>query len=763
MTLAVIGLMLSLSVLPRAGGLARADDLPPGTVYVHFHGCPTQSSGGLNWSYDTLTSTCKEPAWYVTFSLTSEGQKYGSQWIGGDPRDQVFNNVPAHIFSLSGAIVPYDREPVVYCQGGDGSASGQYVQMEVHGDNNGYTVHPALGPIGYVVCDWFASAKDPGNEATASIAIDVHLCPAGYDLGSADHNALPAACKDTKGGIPFSVESNRNAAQKQATGDQVAGGVYYQYLLPDFVQITATEDGYLTPRVFCRGEMPGDDFPTSEIPANGGTFAYNLIDREHLICDWYIAPAAAGTISVNNHLCVGTGPDLHNADMNTLAQQCQQKMNGSGFTLKSQNENRQTTTGTDDDSAITWKEVAPGHLTIGQSPLAGFSAPRVFCSSLDDGKGGSTEYKELGVNGHAVDVSLEPGGSLACDWFNFPTSVDQSGALYVYTFACPDGFDATKATLKQTSTTCKDPQNEVGFQFVSSNKQTSGKTGQAQQGAIIWYGVPTNQGLTLVATPVAGFETAAVYCGQALAFDGQPSGYDRMDTYDTNTIYPAVVPGSQAICLWFSSPAGSTVKVNLGTPEAQVDDSGNGSNGTADQTDGGNDTNGSAQGENTGNATDGATGGDTGNATGGDNGGGDQGNATDQGNASGNSTDQSGNASGTGAVMVTVHICPVTFDANSASDGDLAGKCGGDGNGFDFTLTTEGQSYPQMTGQAGNGQAYWDNIPAHIFTIEESIPGGYDAPIVICDGQRLDASGGAIHPTVGEGATLSCDWYNVQA
>src|SRR5262245_6206077 len=75
MTLAIIALMLTLSVLGRAGSGARADGLPPGTVHVHFHGCPTQSSGGLNWGYDVLMATCKEPAWYVTFSLTSEGQQ----------------------------------------------------------------------------------------------------------------------------------------------------------------------------------------------------------------------------------------------------------------------------------------------------------------------------------------------------------------------------------------------------------------------------------------------------------------------------------------------------------------------------------------------------------------------------------------------------------------------------------------------------------------------------------------------------------------
>jgi hypothetical protein len=68
-----------------------------------------------------------------------------------------------------------------------------------------------------------------------------------------------------------------------------------------------------------------------------------------------------------------------------------------------------------------------------------------------------------------------------------------------------------------------------------------------------------------------------------------------------------------------------------------------------------------------------------------------------------------------------------------------------------------------MSGQNQSSVAVWSGVPAHTFSIAESLPGGYGEPIVICGGQRLDVSNAAVHPTLNEGESLSCDWFNVQS
>jgi len=104
-------------------------------------------------------------------------------------------------------------------------------------------------------------------------------------------------------------------------------------------------------------------------------------------------------------------------------------------------------------------------------------------------------------------------------------------------------------------------------------------------------------------------------------------------------------------------------------------------------------------------------------------------------------------------------------------------------------LTTEGVTHAgDWSGGDLRDQSY-ANVPAHIVALTGQIT-PYDAePVDYCAGgdgstsgeyvrmvaygpyngfsvhptQRLDSSGGAVHPTLSEGATPSCAWYNVQA
>src|SRR3954451_7256870 len=150
-------------------------------------------------------------------------------------------------------------------------------------------------------------------------------CPNEYDLANADRNQLPSQCNAPVNGQIFTVEGYLNGKYPLTTGDNKSGQAYWQNMRGEFVQITSPIDGLATPRVFCRGALSsGSQFETAEIPANGGTFAYNLLANEQLICTWYEVKAAGATVIINAHLCPSSGPSLANADMNTLASTCTQ-------------------------------------------------------------------------------------------------------------------------------------------------------------------------------------------------------------------------------------------------------------------------------------------------------------------------------------------------------------------------------------------------------------------------------------------------------
>jgi hypothetical protein len=277
-------LILFVAVVPLSPGRAAAADT--GSVFVHLHPCLAPAGEGLSNDYNSLMTNCAYDVAYFSFSLTTEGQTFGGQEVSGSPLERTWPGVPMHIFTIEGQVTSYEDEPVVFCQNGDGGTSNVYQQMVVS-PANGWTIHPTMGPSGYVVCDWFAVQLDTA-EATGSLTMDVHLCPESFDLATADPNQISSSCPGATSGVQFELASYNNPAVDQSTGDVVPAGVYWQYLNADFLQITQlTTAGFGTPRIFCRGVVDGgSNFDTGEIPASGSTFAYNLLAGEQLTCDW---------------------------------------------------------------------------------------------------------------------------------------------------------------------------------------------------------------------------------------------------------------------------------------------------------------------------------------------------------------------------------------------------------------------------------------------------------------------------------------------
>ncbi|MGH2550405.1 MAG: hypothetical protein ACRDHN_13510 [Thermomicrobiales bacterium] len=438
---AVLRSLLILSVMVLYGlighvGMASADGT--GTVYVHLHPCHESTTTTYWQDYASLKSTCTDKAVYFNFSLTTEGNSYNGQEETAMSR--TYENVPQHIFTLEGQVVPYDGEPIVYCQNGNGGTDGFYSRMEV-GKGNSWAIHPTMGPSGYVVCDWFAGVSDPYNEGTASIAIRQHDCPQGTDLSSFDSNSLKTTCAAFTSPMSVTIASGTNYGVAQTTGSQVAAGAYWQYIAPDFMQITSDLNG--TSRVFCKGELPGGNyFAMAEIPAQGNTFAYNLMDKEKLTCDWYVSTtmadqnattnqdntdiqseennvsvdatevpteesfAGTGAIQLSVYTCP-SGFDPAASDLGDLWSTCSLGGNGYSFSIYANGESIGQYSGDYVDQAVIWSDLTAGDVVVQESISDGFGTPFFVC----DGWNG------VSYDG-SIQLTIADGATTRCDWFN---------------------------------------------------------------------------------------------------------------------------------------------------------------------------------------------------------------------------------------------------------------------------------------------------------------------------------------------------------
>lgn len=700
--LILMSLLSSLVVSPSQAAAEGS-----GTVYVHLYGCPSNYDTATD--HDILNDACDQTPYYNTVNIISEGKTW-SGTPSNDFRDWTWTDVPGHIFTIQASVGSYYNQPVVYCTNGGDSG---YVQMEASTDWNGAYVHPTMKG-GYVTCDWFA--KGGATVDTGSISIDAFQCSTDFDAASADINELYVGCEQPQNGVTFEMESYRNNGQQYTTGDNAEGNAYFAYVLEDFVQITGHEvPGFGTPRVFCRSDMVGAGM--QEFPAIGWTFAYNLRADEGLKCNWYNVPVAGAVVQINNHLCPN-GADLSSADIYTLAATCNLSMNSVQFELDSAGDGRRNFTGDNMGSGIKWFDVVPGDTNIHESAFPGYLAPRVFCSSTLANDANVGETQEIAVVNNAIDYPIQGGATLFCDWFNLPDGgVSQTGSIAVYPSACPEGFELDNSSLQETADQCTTPQDLTLYTLVTLNDTFEHASGWWESGVVVFYGIGANEGLTLVAKPLDGYETGAVYCGQSLQADGQVNGFDRLPTTDTNTIFPTVVPGAQAVCLWYMVSA--------------VD----GANGVNNA----NDTNQDATEDEYSD---------------------DEGHGDEQ-----NQGDEQENAGSdellwTGRVEIEVRACPEGFDPYN---GDLGSECWDNANGFDFGIYSADQWWPQTSGDWADQYVIWDPVPVQDVVVQEWLPGGYETPIVFCDGSQMDVSGdGAIDLNVGDGEVIYCTWFNVQ-
>ncbi len=125
-------------------------------------------------------------------------------------------------------------------------------------------------------------------------------------------------------------------------------------------------------------------------------------------------------------------------------------------------------------------------------------------------------------------------------------------------------------------------------------------------------------------------------------------------------------------------------------------------------------------------------------------------------------------------LSIIKHGCPEGFLAYAKTWNELAPKCNLDMNGVNFTAKfPNGYSFNQQTGDYTDNVVYWTELPAGVYSVDESIPDGYREPIVYCIRRDVDTDdvqevfqatvfkGNRINVELYEDSNVNCDWYNV--
>lgn len=263
-----------------------------------------------------------------------------------------------------------------------------------------------------------------------------------------------------------------------------------------------------------------------------------------------------GYVTIHKYGC-GADVSIQDPNLEVLRDQCE-ALEGVTFNLHNTNvdleaEEVQTT---DSDGLAMWTVDKPNHLTITETIPPGYYDTVVFCGVME---GDDPELLLVDASGGVLNLDLEPGQQLYCDWFNkafkiifdFPT--DENGAVIIK-HACPEGFDAYNSEFADLTAACGELQDGVTFSATDGGPTNlAGTTGTDGAGTVLFEGLDSGEYFIGEEIP-AGYGKPVVYCAVAGAADGEPTDYSGMDVTEAGEIFSVLATDDILWCHWFNVP-----------------------------------------------------------------------------------------------------------------------------------------------------------------------------------------------------------------
>jgi len=378
-----------------------------------------------------------------------------------------------------------------------------------------------------------------GNSGN-TVTVIAHRCPMGV-VDDAEFDDYQVICTQEHDDIEFALDHSGGTFP----GTTAGGEVQWTDVPPGNFAIQETVPaGFLDPLVWC-GWNPSIELPAL-VPSAGGLVTGSFEDdASEYVCHWFNIPDpdANNSIAVVTKECPAGYPTGSN-DVNDFHADCPSEHDGVEFTLTAPHgEFAQSTSG----GAVEWTVVPVGDFSIQETIPKGYSAPVVFCNFGDDYQGGPVV--RMPAEGGLVAAAIEePNVDYYCFWFNIPNT---GSSLVVQAWTCPAAFNEH---VEDASETCNDATHDVTFSLTDDDPASSDLTAMTNNNkpskALFASIAPGDYGLSgdMPEGMVRAFTGDCKAGGQSLP---------RLVSGDASPVMEfGIADGSWVVCDWYYVPEG---------------------------------------------------------------------------------------------------------------------------------------------------------------------------------------------------------------
>jgi hypothetical protein len=479
----------------------------------------------------------------VTFTVEGNGGYFGQQatTLPGTPGPgvTVFTDLPTDTYLVT-EDVPGDTGSIyVYCSVAD---SDLLVPFE-YTEQDGIVIQLQAGVP--VLCDWY---NIPDVQVTNAGWIELHkaVCEPGYEPGA----AIFADCHD-RGveGVTFSVEGPNGYFAELTTTLPATPG-------PGVARFTSLEPGSYT----IYEDVPGDtgsifvdcylddlvtDVPVTYTETDG--IVMTLPQGGQVYCDWYnipdqqVTPASNGSIEFHLAVCPAgyePGPNIYDDCHDDGVEGVTVTVEGPGGYF---DEIATSLPNVPGPGVARFDGLDSGLYTIA-TDLSGASSYYVYCSLDGHQAAAPFTYIQGGI-----EVELEAGAQVICDWYNIPDA-PMGASVEVIKTTCPIGFNPEGKGYVDFANACTSLTDGVGFELTPEGGETLfGETGENGAGSVLFPGLAGGVYQIFEDIPLS-YVTPYAFCGTV----GELPVAQTLDGASTYVDIDA--PGQELICSWFNVP-----------------------------------------------------------------------------------------------------------------------------------------------------------------------------------------------------------------
>jgi hypothetical protein len=520
-------------------------------VTINKHGCP---QGIVSDDMYFLASICHEMLTGIDFTLTDGFGNVTLQTTAGAPALASFNQVFAGQLSIQETVPAGYQNPVAFCKVEDmlGNNLGNYQIPVVTGGL--FAVDASASDAAFVFCDVYNFPEDSDG---GSIIIIKRYCPVDYDILSGD----PAAdCGQPQDGVQFNTAGPNGYAAQTNTGDSISSAVFFGGLEAGEYQVTETlpADVAQAWTWSCSSDY-ADLSGFAPVDTTSSPFVYDLADNEDIVCFWFNVPTDDGGVTIHKWECPLDIEYGHDVDY--YLTNCAQPMENVEFGHGKLGDNAKLVT-TDASGNVSFAVDANTDWVIEEHVPSGYIDPIVFCKwggYATDSQGNPFAIDGFtnldGHSGASIQVATTDTFGMDCNWFNIPTTDDQSITIYKYT--CPAGYDLD-ASGADPKADCLELTNGVNFHLLPDGGiELQTQTGDSINGAVYFGGVDTGKfkiwedvpsGTVNTYVTCQWFDSYGPYVYQQFvpaAYNGSSIG---------NMIDVELAEGDELVCQWYNAP-----------------------------------------------------------------------------------------------------------------------------------------------------------------------------------------------------------------